>query len=70
MKSAFRFQQCSLDIPAELQDVYMYKAPLVGTKKPIHSLANSEKGAECIIEMNAEMVGGAGYPRGKAQTNV
>lgn len=47
------------DIPAELQDVYMYKASLVGTKKPIHSLANSEKGAECIIEMNAEMVGGA-----------
>ncbi|WP_419025043.1 trimethylamine methyltransferase family protein [Emergencia sp.] len=46
------------DMPAELQDLYMYKASLVGTKKPIHSVANSEKSAEAIINMNAEMVGG------------
>lgn len=46
------------DMPAELQDLYMYKASLVGTKKPIHSVANSEKSAEAIIYMNAEMVGG------------
>lgn len=46
------------DIPAELQDLYMYKASLIGTKKPIHSVANSEKNAEAIIEMNAAMVGG------------
>lgn len=46
------------DIPAELQDVYMYKAALVGSGKPVHSLANSEKGAETIIEMAAEMSGG------------
>lgn len=46
------------DMPEELQDLYMYKASLVGTKKPIHSVANSEKNAEAIIRMNAEMVGG------------
>lgn len=46
------------DIPVELQDLYMYKASLVGTKKPIHSVANSEKNAETIIHMNAEMMGG------------
>lgn len=46
------------DIPAEHQDIYIYKASLLGTKKPIHNLAYSEKGAECIMEMAAEMVGG------------
>lgn len=46
------------DITPVLQDVYMYKAALVGSSKPIHSLANSEGGAETIIEMAAEMSGG------------
>ena len=46
------------DIDPELQDLYMYKASLIGTKKPIHSVANSGRNAEAIIEMNAEMVGG------------
>lgn len=47
-----------VDMPAELQDLYMVKAMLVGTKKPIHCVANSEAGAEGIIRMHAEIVGG------------
>lgn len=46
------------DMPAELQDLYLMKACLVGTRKVIHSVANSEKNAEAVIRMNAEMVGG------------
>ncbi|MFV0363284.1 MAG: trimethylamine methyltransferase family protein [Suipraeoptans sp.] len=46
------------DKPAEIQDLYLMKACLVGTKKAIHSYALSEKNAEAIIHMNAELVGG------------
>ena len=58
------------DIPAELQDVYMYKASLVGTKKPIHSLANSEKRSRMYYRNECRNGRRSGYPRGKAQTNV
>ncbi|MFV0363285.1 MAG: glutamate mutase L [Suipraeoptans sp.] len=46
------------DMPPEQQDLYLMKSCLVGTGKPIHSVANSEKNAEAIIHMNAELVGG------------
>lgn len=46
------------DKPAELQDLYLMKACLVGNRKVVHSVANSEKSAEAIIRMNAEIVGG------------
>lgn len=46
------------DMPVEQQDLYLMKACLVGMRKPVHSVANSEKNAEAIIRMNAEMVGG------------
>ena len=36
----------------------MAKNLLVGTRKPIHTIAFSEKNTECVIEMNAELVGG------------
>lgn len=47
-----------MDMPPALQDMYMVKAMLVGTRKPIHCVANSEKTTEGIIKMHAEMVGG------------
>jgi trimethylamine---corrinoid protein Co-methyltransferase len=46
------------DMPAELQDLYMVKAALVGTKKPIHTVANSEENLEGIVELLAEVQGG------------
>lgn len=46
------------DMPAEQQDLYMVKAALVGTRKPIHTVANSEKNLEAIVELNAEVLGG------------
>lgn len=46
------------DKPAPLQDMYMVKAMLVGTRKPIHCVANSEKTAEGIIRLHAEVAGG------------
>ena len=56
-----------VDMPAAQQDLYMLKAMLVGTRKPIHCVANSEKNAEAFAMMHAEMVGGldnlAKYPR-------
>lgn len=47
-----------VDKPAEIQDLYMVKAMLVGTRKPIHCVANSEKNTEAIVRMHAEVVGG------------
>lgn len=46
------------DKPPLLQDMYMVKSMLVGTRKPIHSVANSEKTAEGIIRLHAEIAGG------------
>lgn len=46
------------DKPAPLQDMYMLKAMLIGTKKPIHCVANSEETATGMLRMHAEMVGG------------
>lgn len=46
------------DIPSENQDLYMTKALLVNTRKPTHAIANSEKHAEGLIMMHAEIAGG------------
>ena len=46
------------DKPAALQDMYMLKAMLLGTDKPIHCVANSEAGATGMLRMHAEVVGG------------
>lgn len=46
------------DKPAKVQDMYMVKAQLIGTRKPIHSVANSEATAEGIIRLHAEIAGG------------
>ena len=54
-----------VDKPASLQDMYMVKAMLVGTRKPIHCVANSEATAEGIIRLHAEMVGGVDEMRKK-----
>lgn len=53
------------DMSAEVQDLYLVKAALVGTRKPIHSVANSERNLEAIVEMNAEVVGGLDVLREK-----
>ena len=53
------------DKDPEEQDLYMLKAMLVGTKKPIHCVANSEKNAEAFAMMHAEMVGGLDVLRDK-----
>ena len=54
-----------VDKPAELQDMYMVKAMLTGTRKPTHSVGNSERTAEGIIEMHAEVLGGVDILRQK-----
>lgn len=46
------------DKPAKVADMYMVKAMLLGTRKPIHSVANSEATAEGIIRLHAEVAGG------------
>lgn len=56
-----------MDKPAYLQDLYMIKAMLIGTKKPIHCVANSEESAIAMLKMHAAVVGGdeelTKYPR-------
>lgn len=46
------------DMPAEAQDLYMAKCLLTNSRKPMHTVANSGKGAEGIIQMAAEVMGG------------
>lgn len=46
------------DIDADIQDLYMAKCLLVTTRKPIHTIAFSEKNTECVIKMVAEVSGG------------
>ena len=65
-EAAFMFPGMSpLDKPAELQDMYMVKAMLEGTRKPTHTVGNSERTAEGIIEMHAEVIGGVDILREK-----
>lgn len=47
-----------MDKPAHLQDLYMVKAMLIGTKKPIHCVADSEDAATAMLKMHATVVGG------------
>jgi trimethylamine--corrinoid protein Co-methyltransferase len=54
-----------MDKQPQHQDMYMVKAMLEGTRKPTHSVGNSERTAEAIIEMHAEVIGGADTLRDK-----
>lgn len=45
------------DMPADVQDLYLLKAALVGTRKPVHTVANSERNLDAMVEMYAELLG-------------
>ncbi len=45
------------DMPADVQDLYLLKAALVGTRKPVHTVANSERNLEAMVEMYTELLG-------------